>query len=478
MRIYIDTELIDDSYEGDNSLYIKNGGLDQVIEVSNTDETYHFNGFYKTKNDSDLSWMGLSFYDKNYKLIDEKTISLNDSEEFTKFDISATSTNKTRYIQVRVWNDSSSEKGGIVLDKLMLSTNGCYDYVAASSLPPKNMAISQSPQFVVIGFDDNTKSEGIEWAINLFKDKKNHDGSEARVSFYLNTEGFTTWMEDDPEKLIKSVKLLAADNHEIGNHTYDHFKDKNEEYIKELDENGWFNIINKSSNDLVDIAGIDRDKIYGFRAPYLVYTKNTFSVLKSLGFSYDCSIEEGSAQMYDGTNFRWPYQLNQGSPGHEENWYGNPDNPDHISIGKVTGLWELPNHVLMIPNDDICENYGISEGLWDKIKNKIKGVHDHKITGFDYNLWDLAALNKTEVLGILKYNLDLRLKGNRAPFMFGAHTQYYTSSWADTNAENATSSQMREAIEEFVEYALSKKEVRIRPAIDIINWCSNPTPIN
>jgi len=182
--------------------------------------------------------------------------------------------------------------------------------------------------------------------------------------------------------------------------------------------------------------------------------------------------------MYNGTNFRWPYQLNLGSPGHIENWYGNPDNPEHIEIGSVEGLWELPNHVMMIPKDNECAKYGIVTGLWSRIVSKIPHLHDYKITGFDYNLWSLVALNKAEFLGILKYNLDLRLKGNRAPFMIGAHTQYYTSFWANTNAPNATVQDMRQAIEEFIDYALSKQEVKIRPAIDIINWCNNPIPIN
>jgi hypothetical protein len=100
----------------------------------------------------------------------------------------------------------------------------------------------------------------------------------------------------------------------------------------------------------------------------------------------------------------------------------------------------------------------------------------HKITSFDYNLWHLAELNKEEVLGILKYNLDLRLAGNRAPMTFGAHTQYYVGNWSQ-NAPNATTTQMQEAISEFIEYALSKPEVRVTTADNVIKWCQNPTPL-
>ena len=38
--------------------------------------------------------------------------------------------------------------------------------------------------------------------------------------------------------------------------------------------------------------------------------------VKAAGFWYDCSIQEGTDLDQDGTNFFWPYTLDQGSPGH------------------------------------------------------------------------------------------------------------------------------------------------------------------
>jgi hypothetical protein len=76
----------------------------------------------------------------------------------------------------------------------------------------------------------------------------------------------------------------------------------------------------------------------------------------------------------------------------------------------------------------------------------------------------------------LKYTLDLRLKGNRAPFLFGAHTGFYLNSW-NTNAPGApTADERRAAIEEFLDYARSKPEVRITSARAVLEWMRNPRP--
>ncbi len=479
------SELVQDAYKGKKALSIKDGGIDQLSQkLPSKAATYQFNGYYKTDTKVEGLWVGVILYDEDYNLISSKSISLKPSSTYKNFVVNFTTTKETAYIQGWVWSDAGINKGSVLLDELKLSTAECYNYAIASSLPPKGIDISKAPQFVVIGFDDNTKSEGIDWALNFFKNKKNADKSEARVTFYMNTYGLDEWIEDDPAKLLLSIKNLVNSSHEVANHTKNHHSDIKakswEEYIAkiiDLNSTQWSERISDASNDLANKAGLDLANMKGFRAPYLAYNQSMLETLKAQNFLYDCSIEEGYASVYDGTNFRWPYQLNEGSPGHNESWYGNPENNESVTVSSIKGLWELPNHVFMVPKNRECEKYGIKKGLWQRIVKKLPYLEGHKITGFDYNLWSEAGLNKDEVLGILKYNLDLRLKGNRAPLMIGAHTQYYTDEWADNNAPNADSSQMREAIEEFVKYALSKPEVRIRPARDIISWCKKPTAL-
>ena len=474
-----ETKLTNDAHTGTSALQLKDGGMDQISqEVIGHVDTYRFKGFYKTVGTTGGTWAGMNFYDKNYNLQFSKSFTLKDTHGYKSFAISATSNEKTYYIQAWVWSEAGNGGGKIILDELKISTSGCYNHVLPSSLPPGGIAVNQAPQFVVIGFDDNTKSTGIDWALNLFDNKRNADGSEARVSFYMNTAGLNEWIEDDPDDLLSAMKRLKNSTHEVANHTKDHHAGVNHDNIREFTQDRWKSALEDASYDLIDRVGVSQHAITGFRAPFLIYNQHLLNELKDEGFLYDCSIEEGYAKEFDGTNFRWPYQLDEGSPGHNESWYGNIENPKHVEIGPVDGLWELPNHVLMVPKDDECAKYGIRSGFWNRILTKIPYLSDFKITGFDYNLWSLVGLNKAEVLGLFKYNLDLRLKGNRAPFMIGAHTQYYVGDWAARNAPNATSTQMREAISEFIDYALTKPEVRIRPANEIINWCIDPTPIN
>ena len=61
--------------------------------------------------------------------------------------------------------------------------------------------------------------------------------------------------------------------------------------------------------------GVTEEDIFGFRTPFLKYNNATFEALQAEGFVYDCSIEEGYQPDHDGTNYYWPYTLDEGSPG-------------------------------------------------------------------------------------------------------------------------------------------------------------------
>jgi hypothetical protein len=108
-----------------------------------------------------------------------------------------------------------------------------------------------------------------------------------------------------------------------------------------------------------------------------------------------------------------------------------------------------------------------------------------KCTGLDWNLLakivgdSCLGMTKAEYIATLKYNLDQRLKGTRAPLLFGAHSQFYTSqSFSDLGAPNITYQEMRSVIQDFIKYALTKADVRIVPIIKILEWCKNPVGLN
>lgn len=378
--------------------------------------------------------------------------------------------------------------------------------VAPSQNPPGKLDVSNVPQFLVIGFDDNLEAEGLEWILD-YTDKlvnngdddesETYDKTPVRFSYYNNTKnGFSSLPDDLIEQEIRAYEM----GNEIGNHTAHHWHTATKDadgLVIDVSAENWEEEISLAKSDLLD-AGISKSEdMVGFRAPFLEYSNSLFETLKDGGFVYDCSIEEGGQYMsasQDGTDYFWPYTLDGGSPGHNEGWNNDSGNENQFEVTSVPGLWELPNHLLVVPADDDCSDYDVDEGLRAKVAGNIAGetTGDYyselkstgMITGFDYNLWTSssdngASLDSAEVLAILKYTLDLRLEGNRAPFMFGAHTQFYTAN-ADKveNFSNSTFMERRWAIEQFIEYAQTKDDVRMVPGIKIIEWCENPVGLD
>lgn len=217
-------------------------------------------------------------------------------------------------------------------------------------------------------------------------------------------------------------------------------------------------------------------KSKGFRAPFLDINKNLFEVLLKNDFVYDSSIEEGWQPEQDGRNFYWPYTLHSGSPGYDilRSW----DDTSKEPIEFCPGLWEIPIYVVIAPPDEKCEQYNIPVGFRKRLKERLSwfDIDSGKITGFDYNLWYFFKMSKEEFVATLKYTLDLRIEGNKCPFTFGAHSEVYSKEYLmeiETPPE-----ERKKAIEEFIEYALSKDCVRVVSYEKILQWINNPIGFN
>jgi hypothetical protein len=137
--------------------------------------------------------------------------------------------------------------------------------------------------------------------------------------------------------------------------------------------------------DLNKGIGISPKRIFGFRTPFLEYNDTLFTALKKSGFMYDCSIEEGWQDDQNGTDYLWPYTLDNGSPGNVKTTQDTMSQP----IARHPGLWEMPCYAVIVPPDDKCGKYGVAPGLRGKLakwKNYFDS-RDGKITGIDWNLW-------------------------------------------------------------------------------------------
>ncbi len=329
----------------------------------------------------------------------------------------------------------------VFLPSIILITGLCSihaDNVPPSPNPPGGLQPEQVPQFVNWGFDDNYGTKGIRFILDYFKNKKNpegngnsktYDGEPARVSFYITTSYSSN------KALFEE---MVSDGHEVGNHTVNH------EHGADKSQSWWYDEINSASSWLKTNLGLTSDNLWGFRVPFLEFNSNTFSALDQAGLVYDCSLHGGSWGG-DGSNYNWPYTMDNGSPGQSD-------------AGTHPGVWEVPTHYVVKPDGS-------------------------KITGLDYNMIEPvnvggAAMTKSQALAALKHTLDKRYNGNRTPMTFGAHSHYYGEHADDNDLTHIPLKDRQALLTEFFDYALSKPDVRVVTSIDIIKWMKDPVPLN
>jgi hypothetical protein len=357
----------------------------------------------------------------------------------------------------------------------------------ASAEPPGGLTPAQVPQFVHFGFDDNGisgregsgTSGGLEFVTDLFSERRNpvgegnshtYDGTPLRFSFYVVSRYIADPDLEDPEHVKRQWRAALDSGHEIGIHTHNHPHGAGfttEEWSEEItDCRTWLTkpFDTERAGDPAVGIGVPAESLVGFRAPYLEYGKPLFPALRAEGIRYDCSIQEGFDDRYDGTNLLWPYLIE----------------PLSRSGSSLEGseLWEIPAYVLIVPPDERCERYGVPPGLRRRL-SRVQSYFDPsdgKITGFDWNLWVEFGMNRQEVVATLKHTLDLRLTGNRAPFTFGAHSDIYSEAYPGTTA-NSSARDRQQALAEFLDYALSKPDVRVVSAKQILDWLEAPVSL-
>lgn len=333
---------------------------------------------------------------------------------------------------------------------------GMYDINRAPSvMPPHGYKASEVPQFVCFGFNEVGSVEGTQAVLDIFSGKMNpgignpafYDNSKASVTFF-NT---SYYVMNQASEIADIWRFAYATGHEMANFTARHGHGSSYSIAQ------WESEINSCTESLTAVLG-GTASVKGFKAPYLEYNDNLFTVLKAKGL-YDNSIVEGFQADQDGTDFFWPYTLDNGSPGHDVmvGWGSKSPLQSHA------GVWEMPLYTVIVPPE-----------LRDVMKTRQDSfdVNDGKITGDDYTLWVAFSMKKTEYLATLKHTLDLRLAGNRAPFIIGSNPAYYSDRYSA--AKGATPAERREALNEFVDYALAQNVVRVVSIEKALEWIKYP----
>jgi hypothetical protein len=300
--------------------------------------------------------------------------------------------------------------------------------------------------------------------------------------------------------LVHGALRAKANGHEIGNHTIDHMETNSPlpksyfdnwggagwdaygtdtmpwgEVISEATEYGervgvsaqnmgwkidagqiipsqaWKGLMTLAEQQLNTYLGVSvaKGNLHSFRAPRLETDAGEFFALKDLGYEYDCGLEEGYEENVDGTNFLWPYTTDNGSV----NAFTQKSNGEHAYLDSMpSGVWAIPVNCVIVPQalrPGIYSKYrqisaGSVDGAWTKVPATVvqdsiewcNGSGGGKITCFDFNIFILYGLSKSEFVQTMVYNLKQRMAGGKAPFQFGCHPDYYTPIYDNATLQN------------------------------------------
>jgi hypothetical protein len=160
---------------------------------------------------------------------------------------------------------------------------------------------------------------------------------------------------------------------------------------------------------------------------------------------YDCSIEHYKDLLSQ--EYVWPYTMDKGQA--PSAYIRDP------TFTSAPGLWEMPVYEIMTDTN------------WQAV------------TGLDYNMWVSKSMAKDQFEYCLKITLDNRLKNNRAPFLIGMHSDYY-SQWNDVanGAAKETWQNRRASVQDFITYALAlNKDIRVVSFKDVLTWVRHPVAL-
>ncbi|MGM0461377.1 MAG: polysaccharide deacetylase family protein [Fibrobacterota bacterium] len=356
-----------------------------------------------------------------------------------------------------------------------------------SQSPPLGLSPEDVPQFIIIGSDDNTSEEGINWLLDLIEGKKNpagnqnpatFDGSPLTLSLYWNSDN--SGFAHEPG-VIDGLKRAVALNCEVANHTAHH------RHGGSFTREDWKREMARVNKILLEEGIITKDSEIGFRTPFLEFNKNTFQAAREMGMNYDCSTVEGGSAKQDSLvpgNYHWPYTMNYTIPGYDGSWWQGQLLQNHSEYAlngseKTDNMWQLPCYSFLAPPDSVLEEYGYETGLRDFMQSVIDWESNGKITGLDYNMWAPGdhggfELNKEQSLATLRYTLDKKYSGNRTPLTLGMHSQFY---FEEDKFANISNTEQREFLEEFIDYALTLEDVRIVSAQEFLRWYENPVAL-
>ena len=179
---------------------------------------------------------------------------------------------------------------------------------------PGGLQPDQTPQFVLLTFDDAVNALNQDFYQRLFPGRRNPNGCGIAATFYISHE----WTD------YGQVQDLYSQGHEIASHTITH------SHPGSFNQDRWAREVVGQAELMVQLGNVDPKDVLGMRAPFLQTGGDTmFSALSQYGFLYDSSLPSSRT-----SPALWPYTLDQSIP----HSCSIPPCP----TGTHPGLWEIP----------------------------------------------------------------------------------------------------------------------------------------
>ena len=291
----------------------------------------------------------------------------------------------------------------------------------ASLEPPGGLPRSETPQFVLVTFDDAIQTRIEDDAVELMmRGIRNPGGRPVHRTYFAQS----IWTN------IPAAQRVLAAGHEIANHTLHHTTSVNsteEEWTRQLDGLDAF---------MRDTVGVPAGKVVGMRAPFLATNDAMWNVLaRRRGMLYESSLTEvfdTQAPMSRGVDrMIWPHTLDGGS--------ATNCVTSNCPRRSVPGLWSVPMWA-----------------LYSNVNGRMVGQMDPH-----------QSLDSTSLYNLLMYNFEARYRGNRAPLGLFLHAGRIR------RKDDAIAGYNR-----FLREITSRGDVWIVTMRGLVEWMRRPVPLS
>ena len=288
----------------------------------------------------------------------------------------------------------------------------------ASTDIPGGLTREQTPQIVLISFDDAIRVKDYEMFYSkILKGRTNPNGCNISITFFASHK--------DTDYSLAGQ--LAAEGHELAVHSVTH---RTPTTFWSNDENNTQEVLDEIVN-MQDIlarwAHVSKDKVMGYRTPFLASSENQLKILYDNNFLYDCTMVTN--EMY------WPFTLDYKSP--------ICNSPAVCPDESYPGLW-------VIPNINKVQNSSFSCSMIDSCAHPVKTK---------YGEW----------MYFFEHNFERHYNTTKAPFGLYAHSSWF---YLSNEAERL------QAYLDFLDYLGSLDDVYIVTMSQLIAWSQNPTPLS